>query len=107
MRVISKILGSAFVSTRVRSAIGLIFGVAIFVGLPVLGWGITDVIGFVSSPARLGYIVLVVLLQVFVAIRFPGAGRTGGEGTKIVRRQRLVVFLMQAISLANCYRGDI
>jgi protein-S-isoprenylcysteine O-methyltransferase Ste14 len=59
-----------------------------------------DVQGFAGHPARLAYIVLVVLLQVFVVIKFPEVGRNRGKGTKTVRRQRLVVLLLQVIPLA-------
>lgn len=82
------------------SLIALLVGVAIFVGLPVIGWGVADVQGFISHPARSGYVMLVILLEVFVVIKFPGAGSQRGEGTKTVRRQRLTVFLMQLLSLA-------
>ena len=83
-----------------RSSIALFIGVAIFVGLPLVGWGIADVQGFVSHPTRLGYVALVILLEVFVVIKFPGAGSNRGEGTKTVHRQRWVVLLMQVLSLA-------
>ncbi len=86
--------------TVIRTAIALVIGIVIFVGLPVVGWGATDIQGFVAHPARLGYIVLVVLLQVFVVLKFPGIGRKRSEGQKIVRRQRLAVFLLQVIPLA-------
>ena len=83
-----------------RSSLALFIGVVIFVGLPLLGWGVTDVVGFVNHPARLSYVLLVVLLEVFVVIMFPGAGSQHGEGTKTVRRQRWTVLLMQVLSLA-------
>lgn len=89
-----------FVSNLIRFLLTLLIGVVIFVGLPLLGWGLTDIQGFAADPARFGYIVLVVLLQVFVAIKFPGVGRSGGDGKKLVHRQRLAIFLLQVISLA-------
>jgi protein-S-isoprenylcysteine O-methyltransferase Ste14 len=72
----------------------------IFVGLPLLGWGVKDVHGFISHPARLIYTVLSVVLQVVVVIKIPGIGRSCGKGEKSVPRQRLAVALMQVISLA-------
>ena len=87
-------------SSIVRFAIRFFIGIIIFVGLPLLGWDLTDVQGFVAHPARLGYVTLMVLLQIFITLKFPNAGRTGGEGTKTLGRQRVAVMLMQVFSLA-------
>ena len=86
-------------SNALRAAITLIFGIVIFVGLPLVGWGVKDVPGFMGYPAQLGYIVLIVLLQVFIVIRLPGVGRSRGKGKKVVHRQRLALVLLQIISL--------
>jgi protein-S-isoprenylcysteine O-methyltransferase Ste14 len=87
-------------STAFRSAMTLLIGIVIFVGLPLVGWGLPDVQGFMAHPARLGYTVLVVLLQVFVVIKIPGVGRNRGTGKKTVLRQRLALLLLQGIPLA-------
>ena len=86
-------------STVVRAAIMLLIGIALFAGLPLLGWGITEARGFISNPARLGYVVLVVLLQMVIVIKFPEAGKSR-VGEKPVRRQRLAVVAMQVLSIA-------
>lgn len=77
----------------------LLIGVVMFAGLPLLGWGVNDIRGFITNPARLGYIVLVVLVQLFIVVKFPEVGRSRA-GEKTVRRQRVAVLLMQAFSLA-------
>ncbi len=87
-------------STAVASAVGLLIGIVIFVGLPLVAWGVTDVQGFVSHPARLGYIVLVVLLQVLVVIWIPSVGRSRSTGRDMVLRQRVILVLIQVLSLA-------
>jgi protein-S-isoprenylcysteine O-methyltransferase Ste14 len=87
-------------STALRSASKLLIGIAIFAGLPLMGWGVMDAQGFVGHPARLGYVVLVVLLQLFVAVKFPGVGSNRGKGKKTVQRQQLAVILLQVLSLA-------
>jgi protein-S-isoprenylcysteine O-methyltransferase Ste14 len=87
-------------SIAIRAAIKLLFGIIIFVGLPLLGWGITDVRGFVDDPARLGYVIIIILLQIFIVIMLPEVGSDRGKGTKTIRRQRLAVLLLQVISLA-------
>lgn len=69
-------------STALRSVTNLLIGIAIFVGLPLAGWGIMDAQGFVGHPARLGYVVLAVLLQLLVAVMTPSVGSHRGEGER-------------------------
>ena len=100
-------------STVLRIASTLVIGIVIFAGLPLVGWGVPDARGFIGNPARLGYIVLVVLLQVFFVIKFPGVGHNRSKEKKIVHRQRLAIILLQASGLAiiiaapYCDRRDI
>jgi hypothetical protein len=89
----------SFVSNVLRSRVKLIVGVAIFAGLPLLGWGVADLRAFAGDPARLGYLLVVAALQLF-ALRFSGAGGVGVEGKDTVRRQRLAVVLLQVLTLA-------
>ena len=83
-----------------RSLIALLFGILIFVGLPLIGWGVSDIQGFLNNPARLGYVVLAILLEAFVVIKLPQVGRNRGEAKKTIQRQRWTVLLMQILSLA-------
>lgn len=83
-----------------RSLMMYIVGLILFVGLPLLGWGITDVQGFIANPARLGYIILLVVVQAILVAKFPEMGRNRGEGSSTVGRQRFVVFLLQVFPLA-------
>jgi len=94
--------GDVVVSSGGRYGIVLVVlvGIILFAGLPLVGWGIADLPGFTAHPARLGYIVLVILLQAFVAIRFPRTGQNQGDGVKLVQRQRLAVLLLQVLSIA-------
>jgi protein-S-isoprenylcysteine O-methyltransferase Ste14 len=75
-------------------------GTAIFVGLPLMAWGVRDVQGFFGDPARLAYSALALLLNSYAAITIPEVGRTRGAATKVVQRQRLAVFALQVIPLA-------
>lgn len=88
------------VSTILGSVVKLLIGIVLFAGLPLLGWGVMDLQGFIRNPVRLAYIGVVVLLQVLIVIQIPEVGRNRGEGKKIVQRQRLAVLLLQVISLA-------
>ena len=86
-------------SSIFRFALKLVAGLVIFIGLPFLGWGVTDPAGFVGHPARLGYVLLTALLQLIIVILLPHLGETR-EGTKTVSRQRLAVLLLQVLPLA-------
>ncbi len=78
----------------------LLVGTLLFVGLPLVGWGIADLQGFLAHPARLAYVVLIILLQLGVVIAFPDVGRGSGVGRQAVPRQRIAVLLLQLLSAA-------
>lgn len=86
-------------ASRLRMLRSLVIGLLLFVGLPLLGWGIADVAGFIANPARFGYLILVTLLQVFVVFRYPTLGQHRTEGKEVVARQRLVLPILQVLSL--------
>ena len=83
-----------------RLVMKFLVGIALFAVLPVVGWGVADISGFIDHPARLAYLVLVVVLHVVVVTAFPDVGRQGGDGTTLVRRRRAAVLLLQVLSLA-------
>jgi protein-S-isoprenylcysteine O-methyltransferase Ste14 len=89
----------------IRVLATLAIGLAIFGGLPILGWGLTDVRGFLAHPARLSYLVLVLLLNTAISIRRPEVGKKREEGVKTVPRQRWAVALLQVTSLASVIAG--
>jgi protein-S-isoprenylcysteine O-methyltransferase Ste14 len=67
-----------------------------FLGLPLLGWGIDDVVGFFAASARAGYAAAVTACALAVATlavvapeRFR-AGPSLGEQHRLVRRQHVV-----------------
>ncbi len=86
-------------SPVVSFVIAVVVGAALFAGLPLVSWGLADVQGFISNPARLSYLVVVLLLQLFVTWKFPGAGRSQSKGRQLVQRQRLAVILLQVLTL--------
>lgn len=86
-------------SKIVGSVIKVLIGTVLFVGLPLVGWGVTDFKGFLSHPARFGYVVLTILLQIVGVIMVPGIRRDTREGRQTVRRQRIAVLLLQVLCL--------
>jgi protein-S-isoprenylcysteine O-methyltransferase Ste14 len=87
-------------SSALRSGITFVMGSAIFVGLPLLGWGVTDIPGFLGHPVRIAYVVLVLLLNGFAAIRIPEIGKGRGEQKVTVPRQHVAVVLLQVLSIS-------
>lgn len=78
----------------------LLAGLIIFLGLPLLGWGIGQLPLFFDSPARLTYAVIILLLQIFGLVYNPQAGRSKGEEKSGVRKSRVDLVLIQIFSLA-------
>ena len=86
-------------SKPLRSLITFLIGTATLVGLPLVGWGITDMEGFVRNPARLAYAVLVVLLNIYASVKIPEVGKERPKEKTVIGRQNLAVVLMQIISM--------
>ena len=78
----------------------LMIGLTIFIGLPLLSWGLTHVESFVANPARLGFLVLSVLLQVFMIVRRPQSGEGHGSKAKTAAGGRWELVVIQILSLA-------
>ncbi len=87
-------------SRIVRSLLLFAIGTAIFVGLPLVAWGVGDIRGFLSHPGRSGYAVLTVMMQIFIAVRMPEAGSARGTKSSPLRSQRLTLALLQILPLA-------
>lgn len=86
-----------------RTILTFILGVAVFIGLPLVGWGVAHISGFLSSLPRFDYVVVVVLLNAYAAIRIPEIGKKRPKSMKTVRRQHRAVIAMQVISLAIAF----
>jgi protein-S-isoprenylcysteine O-methyltransferase Ste14 len=86
--------------------------VIMYLGLPLLGWGIGDVGGFLSSPPRVAYAGLIVSVSVvaaYASFRAP-EGLRGGRGlrSKRVSRQTVVaramtLLLLVGLTLVPCF----
>jgi protein-S-isoprenylcysteine O-methyltransferase Ste14 len=70
----------------------------IYLGVPLLGWGLGDLVGFFSSAPRFGYALVVGLFSLAVGVQAYAStqGIRGGKGeeSKFVFRQRIVRIVM-------------
>jgi protein-S-isoprenylcysteine O-methyltransferase Ste14 len=78
-----------------------IFTIVLYLGLPLLGWGLDDLRGFFSLNQRMGYAVFILILSIaagYQAIAAPeGLRGSKGQEEKLVSRQsivRVVVILL-------------
>ena len=83
-----------------HSILMFVAGLIIFIGLPMVGWGIFHILEFFDSPARMAYIAVTIFLQLFTVLYLPPAMRTkekqeGGKG-----RPKIDLILLQITSLA-------
>lgn len=72
----------------------------IFVGLPLLGWGLRDVPRFFHHPVRVAYVVVILLLQVFAVIYNPQVGRNRENRKTGVAQYKVDLILIQIFSFA-------
>jgi protein-S-isoprenylcysteine O-methyltransferase Ste14 len=72
----------------------------IFVGLPLLGWGLGAIPQFFQSPARLVYVIVIAALQLLALLYNPQVGRTRGDAKSEDKRPKLDLLLIQIFSLA-------
>jgi protein-S-isoprenylcysteine O-methyltransferase Ste14 len=85
-----------------RSVVSFLYTMAIYVGLPLLGWGLDDLPGFFAYSQLIGYSMSIVafgLLTGYLIQRPGGLGSTTGKGleNKFVPRQRIVRILVIAM----------
>ena len=79
--------------------LALFAGVIIFIGLPLLGWGLGHISEFFENPARTSYVVVIFVLQIFSLIYNPQVGRNQGNRKSDVPRSKLDLILIQIFSL--------
>ncbi len=87
-------------SHALRSALTFLAGCLIFVGLPIIAWGPTDIPGLMGHPARLTFFIVVCILNAYAAIRIPEIGKRRAAAKSTVKRQHLAVILFQLLSIA-------
>jgi protein-S-isoprenylcysteine O-methyltransferase Ste14 len=84
----------------IRKVSSFAIGTVVLSGLPLVGWGLGDARGFFQNAARLSYVLMMLILTLLVVLFVPEQRRGREAGKKIVNRQKLVITLLQTISLA-------
>jgi protein-S-isoprenylcysteine O-methyltransferase Ste14 len=87
--------------------LALFAGLLIFLGLPMIAWGIGDIPQFFNSPARLTYAIVITLLQVFSIFYNPRAGQNKGESKRGVEKHKTDLLLIQILSLAVVFLAPL
>jgi protein-S-isoprenylcysteine O-methyltransferase Ste14 len=80
-----------------KKVLSLFAGLLIFSGLPLIGWGLRDLNGFVENPIRLTFIIMMAVLSIGVVLFVPNEGRGYAVGTKTVKRQKLSLLFLQIV----------
>lgn len=83
-----------------RYFLALLAGSIIFIGLPLLGWGLGNLPTFFENPARIAFVVVIFALQVFSLIYNPQVGQNQENRKNEAPRSKLDLILIQIFSLA-------
>lgn len=87
--------------------LSLLIGLLIFLGLPLLGWGLDAVRQFFSNPARLAYALVILALQVFALFYNPQVGRNPEQRKPGIQQHKLDLVLIQVFSLAVVFLAPL
>jgi protein-S-isoprenylcysteine O-methyltransferase Ste14 len=84
-----------------RKVVSFFIGIVLFSLLPIIGWDVCDIDGFLDNPYRLMFVVMMATLSFLVVIFVPKEGRGYGEGesNKLIKRQKLTILALQIIPL--------
>lgn len=82
-----------------RKLITFLIGTVFFLGLPLIGWGLDDPLGFLKDTGRAGYCAFMFFSSILVVLFVPEEGRGRAAGKKIVARQKLTILFLQVIPL--------
>ena len=83
-----------------RYFLALLAGSVIFIGLPLLGWGLGVIPAFFENPARIAFVFVLFGLQVFSLVYNPQVGRNQENRKSDAPSSKLDLILIQIFSLA-------
>jgi protein-S-isoprenylcysteine O-methyltransferase Ste14 len=87
-------------SKPVSVILTFLVGSLFFILLPFVGWGPDDISSFFLNPARIGFVIFVILLNGYASMRNPEVGKKKDKGKKKVERQHLALILLQVLSIS-------
>jgi protein-S-isoprenylcysteine O-methyltransferase Ste14 len=76
-----------------------ILGTFLFVGIPIISWGISDIHEYFANFQRELYSIMMTISVLLVVIFVPNHGRGARTGEKLVSRQKLAVIYLQVVSI--------
>ncbi|MDT3738839.1 MAG: isoprenylcysteine carboxylmethyltransferase family protein [Candidatus Kapabacteria bacterium] len=84
-----------------KKIISFLVGIVIFVLLPILGWGISDLDGYFGNFYRMAFLVIMTFSTFLVVIFVPNEGRGFGDGDKkkLVKRQKFTILTLQIVPI--------
>ena len=82
-----------------RFFLSLFAGSVIFIGLPLLGWGLGHIPAFFENPARTAYVIVIFILQIFSLIYNPQVGRNQENRKSDAPKSKIDLILIQLFSL--------
>lgn len=82
-----------------RYFLALLAGSVIFIGLPLLGWGLGVIPAFFENPARIAFVFVLFGLQVFSLVYNPQVGRNQENRKSDAPNSKLDLILIQIFSL--------
>lgn len=77
----------------IKAIFSLIVYSFLLVGIPFLGWGIDDLTGFLTNPARLIFLLSAILMSLVYAWFMPKNTLSEGVKDKLVNRQKVMLLL--------------
>jgi len=84
----------------VHAVVHIIFTLVIYLGLPMVGWGLGNIDGFYSQPARVGYAVLIGIAAVQAAYQGLVIPEERGQAEKRVTRQTVFFVVSGLLGMA-------
>ncbi len=82
-----------------KKLISFTAGTTVFILLPLFGWGIFDLGGFISNVYRLLYLVMIFLLLISMIMFVQGSGQSYKQRLKALMHQKPIVILTHICSI--------
>lgn len=82
-----------------KKLITFLTGTMIFVILPLITRGITDLESYFSNTERLLYIVSMLIMNILVVLLIPHQGKSVGKGEKLIKKHKISLLALQILPL--------